>query len=287
MSRGTRQWKLPSTGAAASGSGHLGVLGLAKGGGQETDKEFDLIDMKLIEPGKNPRRKIGDVAGLAKNIKEIGLIEPIVVRRIGQGRYELIAGARRLKACQKNGRRFIEAIIENVDSLRPEDDPFARIAENLQREDLTADDLSAAVYELIKVHGFKAVRVAEKLGHSKSWVSEKVLHAELLLSVPSLDGKLDSSAAAAIQREQDPARKAAMIKLAKKGQNVRSAIMEARRSGGSSQSASKVAGKKLQEPSVKLAASRVWESLSQPERRRVLNALQVLDELEIPKSLRG
>ena len=104
-----------------------------------------LIHVKLIQPSPyQPRRAFSDasIAALAESIRLHGLLTPLLVRRIGAGQYELIAGERRLRALKKLGCAQAEAIV-----LAAYDSDCALIAliENLQRENLHFLDEAGSV----------------------------------------------------------------------------------------------------------------------------------------------
>jgi ParB family transcriptional regulator, chromosome partitioning protein len=103
---------------------------------------------QIVLPPSQPRRYFDQekLESLANSIKEVGLLEPIVVRDIGNGKYELIAGERRLKAC-------IIAKVENiaVNIIQCDDNIASRIRliENLQREDLNVFEETLGILELL------------------------------------------------------------------------------------------------------------------------------------------
>jgi ParB/RepB/Spo0J family partition protein len=119
---------------------------------------------------RSDARKLNDgaLASLAESIEEIGLINPIRVRRVGEG-YEVIAGSHRLSACDLVGLRNIPCIIVKDDDLHAE---LAMIDENLMRAELTAADRAAttarrkAIY--LELHPETAVGPAQAAGMNRS-----------------------------------------------------------------------------------------------------------------------
>lgn len=73
------------------------------------------IEVSSIEVGDRVRKDLGDIEELARNIKDIGLLNPITVREIGNGKYDLVAGERRLEACKVLGWERIRATVFEED----------------------------------------------------------------------------------------------------------------------------------------------------------------------------
>ena len=137
----------------------------------ETPKE-EIIDIKLDELRSNPYqpRKIFDeeaLQELAASIKEHGVFQPIIVKKSIKG-YEIIAGERRVKASQIAGKKDIPAIVRNFD-----DTEMMEIAllENLQRENLSAIEESLAYKKLQDTLGITQEQLAERLGKSRSHIT--------------------------------------------------------------------------------------------------------------------
>jgi ParB family chromosome partitioning protein len=122
--------------------------------GQENDKGTLPISTLLIEqinlPKSQPRRYFDEekLQSLANSIKELGLLEPIVVRKIEYNKYELIAGERRLKACKKAELDYIAVNIISVDDTTANQ---IRLVENLQREDLNIYEETIGILELLAI----------------------------------------------------------------------------------------------------------------------------------------
>ncbi|MCC5668381.1 ParB/RepB/Spo0J family partition protein [Nostoc sp. CHAB 5784] len=103
---------------------------------------------QIILPPSQPRRYFDPVKlkSLADSIKEVGLLEPIVVRKIEEDKYELIAGERRLKACEIAEVEEISVVIIECDEKKARK---LRLVENLQREDLNAYEETIGILELL------------------------------------------------------------------------------------------------------------------------------------------
>ena len=133
-----------------------------------------LIDVKLIQPSPyQPRRAFSDasIAALAESIRLHGLLTPLLVRRIGAGQYELIAGERRLRALKKLGCAQAEAIV-----LAAYDSDCALIAliENLQRENLHFLDEAEAYRAILSGRSMTQDSLAGALGISPSALANRL-----------------------------------------------------------------------------------------------------------------
>lgn len=145
-----------------------------------------LIDVKLIQPSPyQPRRAFSDasIAALAESIRLHGLLTPLLVRRIGAGQYELIAGERRLRALKKLGYAQAEAIV-----LAAYDSDCALIAliENLQRENLHFLDEAEAYRAILSGRSMTQESLAGALGISPSALANRLRLLKLSDEVRSL-----------------------------------------------------------------------------------------------------
>ncbi|MCL1632204.1 nucleoid occlusion protein [Sporolactobacillus sp. CPB3-1] len=149
--------------------------------GQLVDEgKIQEITVSSIMPNQYQPRSVFDeekIHELAVTIEEHGVIQPIVLRPIGN-KYEIIAGERRWRAVSSLGWATIPAIIKPLS-----DDQSASIAliENLQREELTAIEEAMAYARLIDIHGLTQESLAEKLGRGQSTIANKLR----LLKLPS------------------------------------------------------------------------------------------------------
>jgi ParB family transcriptional regulator, chromosome partitioning protein len=108
---------------------------------------------------------------LAASIREHGLLEPLVVRRKGADQFELIAGERRWRACQRAGLR--EALVVVHDVSGPAAFELA-IIENVQREDLDPIELAEALNRLVVEHGYTQEKLAERIGKDRSTIANSL-----------------------------------------------------------------------------------------------------------------
>lgn len=129
------------------------------------------VKLSDIEPNRDqPRRDFDEesISELADSISRHGLIQPIVVRPVASGSYQIIAGERRWRACRIAGLTDVPVIIKELD-----DRSLMEIAliENLQREDLNAVEEALGYRSLIDTYGLTQEQVAESVGKSRSAVT--------------------------------------------------------------------------------------------------------------------
>lgn len=129
------------------------------------------IEISLIEPNPNqPRREFDHDAlqELANSIKEVGIIQPITLRQLTSGKYQIIAGERRWRASQLAGLKSIPAYIRTV-----EDEGVMEMAlvENIQREDLNAIEVALAYQHLAETTGMTQEKISKRIGKSRAAVT--------------------------------------------------------------------------------------------------------------------
>jgi ParB family transcriptional regulator, chromosome partitioning protein len=131
------------------------------------------IDIDLIEPSPyQPRTRFRDEAldELARSIRASGIIQPLVLRPVGQ-RFQLIAGERRWRAAQRAGLTKVPAIVRQVpDELALE----MTLVENIQREDLNAIEAARAFERLMAEFGLTQEAVAERTGKDRATVANAI-----------------------------------------------------------------------------------------------------------------
>ncbi|HSL98383.1 MAG TPA: ParB/RepB/Spo0J family partition protein, partial [Candidatus Deferrimicrobiaceae bacterium] len=133
-----------------------------------------IIDVDRIVPNpEQPRLALDEesLAELASSIKEHGVLQPILVRPLDGGEFQLIAGERRWRASKAAGAASIPALVEEID-----DDTALEISiiENLQREDLTPLDEAAMYERMVKEHGYSVRKLAQKLGKDKGYLENRL-----------------------------------------------------------------------------------------------------------------
>jgi ParB family chromosome partitioning protein len=133
-----------------------------------------VIALDRIEPNPRQPRTIFDESALdelANSIREHGVLQPILVRPLGENRYQLVAGERRWRASKKAGLASIHALVEEID-----DDTALEIAiiENLQREDLSPLEEATMYDRMIHEHGYSIRKLADKLGKDKGYLENRL-----------------------------------------------------------------------------------------------------------------
>ena len=128
--------------------------------------------LEKIQPQRaQPRRHFDSDAleELAGSIREHGLLEPLVVRRMpNTDRFEIIAGERRWRAAQKAGLREVLVVVRDVSSK----DAFElALIENVQREDLDAIEFAEALQRLVDEHGYTQDSLAQRVGKDRSTIA--------------------------------------------------------------------------------------------------------------------
>jgi ParB family chromosome partitioning protein len=132
------------------------------------------IDVERITPNPEQPRLAMDQATLdelAASIREHGVLQPILVRPLEGGQFQLIAGERRWRASRAAGLTTIPALVEEID-----DDTALEISiiENLQREDLSPLDEAAMYDRMVREHGYSVRRLAQKLGKDKGYLENRL-----------------------------------------------------------------------------------------------------------------
>lgn len=143
--------------------------------------EMTEVDIKNIEPNPTqPRRNFDQEAldELATSIAQLGVIQPITLKRRADGKYIIISGERRWRAAQQAGLERLPAYIRDVDD---ENLHAMALVENIQRENLNAIEIALGMQRLIEECGLTQEAMAEKVGKKRSTVSNYMR----LLSLPS------------------------------------------------------------------------------------------------------
>ena len=137
----------------------------------EGSSNLNEIPVNLIEPKPNhPRREFDEEAmnELAMSIREVGLITPITLRQMPDGKYQIIAGERRWRASQIAGLAKMPAYIRTVDD---ENVMEMALVENIQREDLNAIEIALAYQHMADTMGMTQERIAERVGKSRTAIT--------------------------------------------------------------------------------------------------------------------
>jgi ParB family transcriptional regulator, chromosome partitioning protein len=144
------------------------------------------VPVNAVAPNpKQPRTRFDDetIGSLAASIREVGILQPVIVRRAGDGRYELIAGERRLRAAKVAGLATIPVVLrdsEDADVLRE------ALIENIHREDLNPIEQAEAFRQLLEELGLKQEELADRVGVSRSHIANTIRLLGLPLEVQQL-----------------------------------------------------------------------------------------------------
>ena len=157
------------------------------------------VPVNAVSPNpKQPRTHFDDeaIASLAISIREVGILQPIVVRKAGAG-YELIAGERRLRAAKLAGLATIPVVVRDTDDA---DTLREALIENIHREDLGPIELAEAFRQLLEELGLKQEELADRVGVSRSHIANTIRLLQLPIDVQQLltDGKLQAGHARAL-----------------------------------------------------------------------------------------
>jgi ParB family chromosome partitioning protein len=208
----------------------------------EGSSNLNEVEIAQIEPNPNqPRREFDQEAlqELANSIRELGIIQPITIRKMEAQKYQIIAGERRWRASQLAGLTTIPAYIVSVEDQNAME---MALVENIQREDLNAIEIALAYQHLAESGGMTQAKISERVGKSRAAVTNymrllklpaqvqialknheiEMGHARALLSVdsPSQQIKLFKE----VQQHQYSVRKVEeMVQALKNGEDVKTA----------------------------------------------------------------
>jgi ParB family chromosome partitioning protein len=158
------------------------------------------LAIDALQPGRfQPRAHIGQegLAELAESIKAQGVMQPILARPLGAGRYEIVAGERRWRAARMAGLATVPALVRDV----PDRNALAiALIENLQREDLNPLDEAQGIKRLTEEFGMTHAEAAGAVGRSRAAITNALRLLELAPPVQELlrEGKLDMGHARAL-----------------------------------------------------------------------------------------
>ena len=140
---------------------------------------------KIVTNSNQPRKYFdnGKMSELKDSIKNSGLLQPITVRKISNGKYEIVAGERRYRACRELGMKSIPVIEMNVGDARGYE---LSVLENIQRENLNPIEEAESYLMLMEVYGYTQEKLSEKLGKTRSSVSNKMRILKLPASVKEM-----------------------------------------------------------------------------------------------------
>ncbi len=172
-----------------------------------TDASEGMLEIPVSAISANefqPRTRFDEEAlvSLTDSIREVGVLQPILVRRTAPNQYALIAGERRWRAARRAGLPTVPAVIRDIDDRRSLEHA---IVENLHREDLHAMEEAAAYQRLIEEFGLTQEQVATRVGKSRSAVANTLRLFQLPGSVQAMvaNGQLSAGHARALLGSPD------------------------------------------------------------------------------------
>ncbi|MCW5938581.1 MAG: ParB/RepB/Spo0J family partition protein [Fimbriimonadaceae bacterium] len=206
--------------------------GLSQLLGDESEVAPSQIEInRIVANPRQPRAHIEDetLSELAASIGEHGVIQPLIVRPLSEGRYELIAGERRLRAAKMAGLKAVPVVVRTASAQVSLE---LALIENVQREDISAVDCARAYRRLADEFGLTQEDIALKVGKTRASVSNTLrllrLPAEVLSAIEG--GQITEGHARALLMVDSPARQAALFeRMLRDSISVREAESAARR----------------------------------------------------------
>ncbi|MBD9099518.1 MAG: ParB/RepB/Spo0J family partition protein [Bacteroides caccae] len=192
----------------------------------EGSSSINEIELAKISVNPNqPRREFDETAlqELADSIAEIGIIQPITLRKVSDNEYQIIAGERRYRASQRAGLKTIPAYIRTADD---ENMMEMALIENIQREDLNAVEIALAYQHLLDQYELTQERLSERIGKNRTTIANylRLLKLPAPIQMALQNKQLDMGHARALAGLDDPQQQIALLKkIVKKGLSVRQA----------------------------------------------------------------
>ena len=192
---------------------------------KETSADINRLPLTALQAGKyQPRQKMeaGALQELAESIREQGVMQPLLVRLVAPGKYEIIAGERRFRAATLAGLKEVPVLVSGAN-----DQAAAAMAlvENMQREDLNPLEESQGLARLIEEFGFTHEQAAKAVGKSRSAVTNLLRLNQLAKPVQAmlLAGDIDMGHARALLPLPGASQVALAQRIAAQGLSVREA----------------------------------------------------------------
>ncbi len=190
----------------------------------QPDNVFKCALERIVPQRGQPRQHFDEakLEELASSIKEHGLIEPLVVRKLGNDRFELIAGERRWRALQKAGLHEALVVVHDVSDVKAFE---LAIIENVQREDLDPIEMAEALGRLISEHGYTQEKLAVRIGKDRSTIANslRLLKLPEFVRMKVVTGELSEGHGRALLGVPDAAK---MAEVAKKVVNGRLSVRQ-------------------------------------------------------------
>lgn len=177
------------------------------------------IPLRLIDPDPNqPRKNIGKFADLAVSIRTHGLLQPLIVEAVNDGRYRILVGERRFVACRTLGLKTAPCIVRTVTE---QSRLTLQLIENLHRKALHPVEVAQAYRRLMDEFNLDQAALAKRMGIARSSINESLrildLNPEVLAAVRTSE-HVTKSILIEIAKEQDPQQQGTLLQQAQAGQ---------------------------------------------------------------------
>jgi len=238
--------------------------GLAQLMGEQADWSPSEAPIDSIVPNsRQPRQKFADqsIEELADSIRAVGIMQPLLVRPIAEGKYELIAGERRLRAARVAGLESVPILMRHAGA---QDSLELALIENIQREDIPPLDCAMAYQRLADEFGLTQEQIAERVGKSRPAVANSIRLLRLPEEVQAglSEGLITEGHAKVLLMADGPRAQISIYdEILKRGLSVREA--------------EQLLKSKSQKHAEKLKASRTAQSTKTPEMAALEDALSV------------
>ncbi|TDA70659.1 MAG: ParB/RepB/Spo0J family partition protein [Clostridia bacterium] len=233
--------------------------------------ELRYVEVGAVRPNPvQPRRQVNEaeLEELAASIRELGVVQPVVVRQAADGSYELIAGERRWRAAKLAGLSVIPAVVREVGNREAME---MALVENLQREDLNPLDEALAFRMLLDEFGLTQEEVAERIGKSRPYIANslRLLGLSEVLQSYIRQGLLTAGHARAILGlERQGEAEAVATEVIRRGLSVRATEDLVRRRNGAAGLERERVSSRGQDPELAAVATELAESLGTEVRLR-------------------
>ena len=221
--------------------------------------ELRMVPSDLVRPNpEQPRKRIDpeSIAGLAESIAAAGVIQPLIVRPLPDGTYELIAGERRWRAAREAGLEEVPAVIRDEDEARRLQ---TALIENMAREDLNPVDEARACATLVEDLGLSKEEVGRRVGRSRPAISNLIRILDLpdeALALISSRELSEGHGRAILQAKGNDVRRRLARDAARAGWSVRETERRAKRA-----SSTRARGRVSRHPDQQAALARIADEL--------------------------
>jgi len=228
-------------------------------------EELVEIDLDLIEPNSlQPRTNFDEsrLEELAQSIRSNGIIQPLLVRRIENGKYQLIAGERRWRAAQRAGLPNVPCVVKEIP-----DDKVLELAliENIQRQELNAIEEAHAYKRLIETLGLTQEMVAQRVGRDRTFITNYLRLLRLPEDIQSLVEfeKISMGHARALLGVDDPIiQKKLAQKIMEQGLSVRETERAIKKIISGEEVAKSTSARNIEDANIKAAEMKLRRKLS-------------------------